>query len=62
MPVKSGLACPISKLGSNRPICGDPQPKYMILPSSQIISHSKNLGESKHLKFDQNYKKNYKDL
>jgi hypothetical protein len=29
---------------------------------SQIISHSKNLGKSKHLKFDKKYRKNYKDL
>ena len=33
-----------------------------ILHQSEIISHSKNLGESKHIKFDQNYRKNYKDL
>jgi hypothetical protein len=33
-----------------------------LLPPSQIISHSKNFGESKHLNFDQNYRKNYKDL
>ena len=33
-----------------------------VLPSFQIISHSKNLEESKHLKFDQNYSENYKDL
>jgi len=34
----------------------------MLLPPSQIISHSKNIGESKHLKFEQNYRKNHKDL
>jgi hypothetical protein len=33
-----------------------------LLPPSQIIRHSKNLEESKHLKFDQNYRNNYKDL
>jgi len=32
----------------------------VILPPSQFISHSKNLGESKHLKFDQYYRKNLK--
>jgi hypothetical protein len=26
-----------------------------VLPSSQIISHSKNFGDSKHLKYDQIY-------
>jgi hypothetical protein len=31
-------------------------------PPFQIISRYKNLGESKHLKFDQNYRENYKDL
>jgi len=34
----------------------------IVLPPFQIISHSKNLGESKHLKFDQNYRENYKNL
>jgi hypothetical protein len=33
-----------------------------LLLLSQIISHSKILGELKHLKFDQCYRKNYKDL
>jgi hypothetical protein len=33
-----------------------------LLPPFQIISHSKNLGESKHIKFDQNYRENYKDF
>jgi hypothetical protein len=33
-----------------------------VLPPFQIIRHSKNLGESKHLKFDQNYRENYKNL
>jgi hypothetical protein len=32
----------------------------MLLPPSQIISYSKNLGELKHLKFNQNYRKSYK--
>ena len=31
-------------------------------PPSQIISYYKNLGELKYLKFNQNYRKNYKDL
>jgi hypothetical protein len=35
---------------------------YILLPPFQIIRHSKNLGESKHLKFDQNYRENYKKL
>jgi hypothetical protein len=30
--------------------------------SIPIISHSKNLEKSKHLRFNQNYKENYKDL
>jgi hypothetical protein len=34
----------------------------ILLPPFQIIRHSKNLGESKHLKFDQNYRENYKNL
>ena len=34
----------------------------MLLPLFQIISHSKNLGESTISKFDQNYKEKYKDL
>jgi DNA helicase TIP49 (TBP-interacting protein) len=33
-----------------------------VLPPFQIIRHSKNLEESKHLKFDQNYRENYKNL
>jgi len=33
-----------------------------VLPPFQILSHSNFFGESKHLKFDQNYKENYKDL
>jgi hypothetical protein len=33
-----------------------------VLPPFQIIRYSKNLGESKHLKFDQNYRENYKNL
>ena len=33
-----------------------------VLHPFQIIRHSKNLGESKNLKFDQNYKENYEDL
>ena len=33
-----------------------------LLPPFQTISHSKNLGESKHLKSDQTYRENYKDL
>jgi hypothetical protein len=37
-------------------------PQWLILPPFQIIRHSKNLGELKHLKFDQNYKENYKNL
>jgi hypothetical protein len=36
--------------------------RYSLVPPSQIISHSKILGESKYLKFDQCYSKNYKDL
>jgi hypothetical protein len=35
---------------------------YYILPPFQIISHYNFLGESKHLKFDQNYGENYKKL
>jgi hypothetical protein len=34
----------------------------LILPQFQIISYSNFLRELKHLKFDQNYRKNYKDL
>jgi hypothetical protein len=30
---------------------------FTLNPPFQIISHSKNLGELEHLKFDQNYKK-----
>jgi hypothetical protein len=41
---------------------GPPSRIYMLLPPFQIIRHSKNLGELKHLKFDQNYKENYKKL
>jgi hypothetical protein len=36
--------------------------QHLLLPPFQIIRHSKNLGESKHLKFDQNYRENYKKL
>jgi hypothetical protein len=35
---------------------GPPSRIYMLLPPFQIIRHSKNLGESKHFKFDQNYR------
>jgi hypothetical protein len=35
---------------------------WQLLPPFQIIRHSKNLEESKYLKFDQNYKENYKNL
>ena len=35
---------------------------WFLLPPFQIISHSKNLRKSKHLKFDQNHSENYKDL
>jgi hypothetical protein len=31
-----------------------------LLPPFQIIRHSKNLRGSKHFKFDQNYRENYK--
>jgi hypothetical protein len=34
----------------------------LVLHPFQFISNFKNLGESKHLKFDQNYWENYKDL
>jgi hypothetical protein len=34
----------------------------LVLPPSQIISHSKILGESKYLNLDQCYRKKYKDL
>jgi len=34
----------------------------MLLPLSQTISQSNFLGESKHFRFDQNYRENYKDL
>jgi hypothetical protein len=34
----------------------------LVLPPSQIINYSKNLGESKHFKFDKKYKINYKKL
>jgi hypothetical protein len=34
----------------------------LLLHPSQIVSHFKNLEESKHIKFDQNYRKNYKVL
>jgi hypothetical protein len=33
-----------------------------LLPPYKIIGFSKNLGESKHFKFEQYYRKNYKDL
>ena len=33
-----------------------------VFPQFQIISHFNNLVESKHFKFDKNYKENYKDL
>jgi hypothetical protein len=36
--------------------------KITTTPPSQIISYYKNLGELKYLKFNQNYRKNYKDL
>jgi hypothetical protein len=35
---------------------------HVLLPLFQIISHSKNLEESKLFKFDQNYRENYNDL
>jgi hypothetical protein len=34
----------------------------LVLPPFQIIRHFKNLRESKHLKFKQNYRENYKNL
>jgi hypothetical protein len=34
----------------------------VVLPLFQIIRHFKNFEESKHLKFDQNYRENYKNL
>jgi hypothetical protein len=34
----------------------------LVLPPFLIIRHFKNFGESKHLKFDQNYRENYKNL
>jgi hypothetical protein len=33
-----------------------------VIPLFQIIRHSKNIGESKYFKFDQNYQENYKNL
>jgi len=34
---------------------------YLLLPLFQIVSHSKNLRQLKHLKFDQNCRENYKE-
>jgi hypothetical protein len=35
---------------------------FFLLAPFQITRYSKNLGELKHLKFDQNYRENYKNL
>ena len=34
----------------------------VVLPQFQMTSHSKNLRELKYVKFNQNYRENYKDL
>jgi hypothetical protein len=35
---------------------------FILLPPFQIIRYFKNFRESKHLKFDQNYRESYKNL